>query len=153
MSRWTLILVVALTTACATNCPSGRPCYGRPIEREQVSAIEAGVSTASDVAQRFGEPMDLGIADDGSETWVYRYRSTLHRFEHPEEPCTRLGSLPLVGWLFRGAAYLGLRDCIQSQTEAELRVDFDPRGLVRARELETRERPTRLPPPPPDPEP
>lgn len=148
MSRWVLVLLAAATTACATDCPPGRPCYGRPLEREQVQTIQAGVTTAQDVAQGLGPPADLSIREDGSETWVYRYRSTLHCFEHPEEeqPCARLGSLPLVGWLFQGAASFGLLACTASQTEAELRVDFDPQGIVRTQQLATLERLTHLGP-------
>jgi len=146
-----LTLVAGLATACATKCPDNRPCYGRSIEGEQVRAIEAGVTTAGDVSRILGEPADLRIATDRSETWVYRYRSTLHRFDDPDERCAVLGRTRFLGWLFRAAAYAGLLACVESQTEAELRVDLDPHGVVRACEFVIQELP--VPPlgPLPDP--
>jgi hypothetical protein len=143
MRRWTLILIAAMCTACATNCPSHRPCYGRPLELEPIRTIEAGVTTAADLSRKLGEPADLAIAEDGSETWVWRYRSTLHRFDDPSEPCSKLGRIPLLGGLFRLAAAVRLSACVESQTEAELRVELDPRLVVRARELAIWEVPDR----------
>jgi len=85
-----------------------------------VDAIRAGLTT-TDVARRLG--------------------STPHPFDDPTERCAVLGREPYFGWLFRGAAFLGLLFCGQSQTEAELVVDFGPGGLVQAWELATREVP------------
>jgi len=114
-----LILLATLVAGCATG-PSGQP-----IPRETVMGIERGVTTAPQVRSALGDPTGRTVADDGSETWTY------DRLYRKDRPFLGLCWVPLFGWAH----------CLPTLGRDELRVAFDPEGVVATLEFASRETP------------